>query len=236
MSHVGDCSLRWEEKIMEMDMNAMKAEIGGAFVVAWLVVGMGWGSLEAAVVMAAVWMAFSGAHVLPVITWMHMMTGDLADTEGNWMPNGMRLLAQIVGALLAILLMTELGAIESTWDQVQPGFEAPDAWGAITMVAAGAIFWTVHSRAESAWVSGFTVMVLAGMMGMTYDWSMAVGVAEDGTAIMGSGSVSTTGAGEMASSIASSGHEIVAIAQAWIIDGVLCGLGALVAVKADEML
>ncbi|MAV58289.1 MAG: hypothetical protein CMA14_05490, partial [Euryarchaeota archaeon] len=109
MSHVGDCSLRWEEKIMEMDMNAMKAEIGGAFVVAWLVVGMGWGSLGAAVVMAAVWMAFSGAHVLPVITWMHMMTGDLADAEGNWMPNGMRLLAQIVGALLAILMMTEMG-------------------------------------------------------------------------------------------------------------------------------
>ena len=211
---------------MEMDMNAMKAEIGGAFVVAWLVVGMGWGSLEAAVVMAAVWMAFSGAHVLPVITWMHMMTGDLADAEGNWMPNGMRLLAQIVGALLAILMMTEMGAIESTWDQVQPGFDAPDAWGAIMMVAAGAIFWTVHTRADSAWVTGFAVMALAGMMGMTYDVTTAAGDVV----------VSTTGAGEMASSIASSGHEVVAIAQAWIVDGLLCGLGALVAVKADEML
>ena len=226
MSHVEDCSLRWEEKIMEMDMNAMKAEIGGAFVVAWLVVGMGWGSLEAAVVMAAVWMAFSGAHVLPVITWMHMMTGDLADAEGNWMPNGMRLLAQIVGALLAILMMTEMGAIESTWDLVQPGFDAPDAWGAIMMVAAGAIFWTVHTRADSAWVTGFAVMALAGMMGMTYDVTTAAGDVV----------VSTTGAGEMASSIASSGHEVVAIAQAWIVDGLLCGLGALVAVKADEML
>jgi len=226
MSHVGDCSLRWEEKIMEMDMNAMKAEIGGAFVVAWLVVGMGWGSLGAAVVMAAVWMAFSGAHVLPVITWMHMMTGDLADAEGNWMPNGMRLLAQIVGALLAILMMTEMGAIESTWDLVQPGFDAPDAWGAIMMVAAGAIFWTVHTRADSAWVTGFAVMALAGMMGMTYDVTTAAGDVV----------VSTTGAGEMASSIASSGHEVVAIAQAWIVDGLLCGLGALVAVKADEML
>jgi len=211
---------------MEMDMNAMKAEIGGAFVVAWLVVGMGWGSLGAAVVMAGVWMAFSGAHVLPVITWMHMMTGDLSDAEGNWMPNGMRLLAQVVGAMLAILMMTEMGAIESTWDQVQPGFDAPDAWGAITMVAAGAIFWTIHTRADSAWVSGFAVMALAGMMGMTYD----VMAGEDVVA-----TVSTTGAGEMASSIASSGHEIAAIAQAWIVDGLLCGLGALVAVKVDEM-
>ena len=212
---------------MEIDMNAMKAEIGGAFVVAWLVVGMGWGSLEAAVVMAGVWMAFSGAHVLPVITWMHMMTGDLSDTEGNWMANGMRLLAQIVGAALAILMMTEMGAVDTTWDVVQPGFDAPDAWGAITMIAAGAIFWTVHSRADSAWVSGFAVMALAGMMGMTYD-VMA------GDVVIAT--VSTTGAGEMASSIASSGHEIAAIAQAWIVDGLLCGLGALVAVKADEML
>ena len=226
MSHVGNRSLSEEEKTMEIDMNAMKAEIGGAFVVAWLVVGMGWGSLGAAVVMAGVWMAFSGAHVLPVITWMHMMTGDLSDAEGNWMPNGMRLLAQIVGALLAILMMTEMGAIESTWDQVQPGFDAPDAWGAITMVAAGAIFWTIHTRADSAWVSGFAVMALAGMMGMTYDVMAGEVVAA---------TVSTTGAGEMASSIASSGHEIAAIAQAWIVDGLLCGLGALVAVKVDEM-
>ena len=226
MSHVGNRSLSEEEKTMEMDMNAMKEEIGGAFAVAWLVVGMGWGSLGAAVVMAGVWMAFSGAHVLPVITWMHMMTGDLSDAEGNWMPNGMRLLAQIVGALLAILMMTEMGAIESTWDQVQPGFDAPDAWGAITMVAAGAIFWTIHTRADSAWVSGFAVMALAGMMGMTYDVMAGEVVAA---------TVSTTGAGEMASSIASSGHEIAAIAQAWIVDGLLCGLGALVAVKVDEM-
>ena len=49
---------------MDMDMNAMKAEIGGAFAVAWLVIGIGmeW-DLPAAVLMAAVWMAFSGAHV-----------------------------------------------------------------------------------------------------------------------------------------------------------------------------
>ncbi|HJL64270.1 MAG TPA: hypothetical protein QGF70_01665, partial [Candidatus Thalassarchaeaceae archaeon] len=87
---------------MDIEMDTMKREVGGAFVVAWLVVGMGWGSLEAALIMAAAWMAFSGAHILPVVTWMHMMTGDLSDAEGNWMANGMRLVAQIVGAVLAI--------------------------------------------------------------------------------------------------------------------------------------
>jgi len=207
---------------MDIEMDTMKREMGGAFVVAWLVVGMGWGSLEAALIMAAAWMAFSGAHILPVVTWMHMMTGDLSDAEGNWMANGMRLVAQIVGAVLAIALATEVGAVETSWDLVQPGFDTPGTWEAIGMVAAGAIFWMVHTRADSAWVSAFAVMVLAGTMGMTYEVGDAV--------------VSTTGAGEMASSIMSSGEDIVNIATAWIVSGVLCGLGALLATKMDELI
>ena len=207
---------------MDIDMDTMKREMGGAFVVAWLIVGMGWGSLEAALIMAAAWMAFSGAHILPVVTWMHMMTGDLSDAEGNWMANGMRLVAQIVGAVLAIALATEVGAVETSWDLVQPGFDTPGTWEAIGMVAAGAIFWMVHTRADSAWVSAFAVMVLAGTMGMTYEAGDAV--------------VSTTGAGEMASSIMSSGEDIVNIATAWIVSGVLCGLGALLATKMDELI
>ena len=207
---------------MDIDMDTMKREMGGAFVVAWLIVGMGWGSLEAALIMAAAWMTFSGAHILPVVTWMHMMTGDLSDAEGNWMANGMRLVAQIVGAVLAIALATEVGAVETSWDLVQPGFDTPGTWEAIGMVAAGAIFWMVHTRADSAWVSAFAVMVLAGTMGMTYEVGDAV--------------VSTTGAGEMASSIMSSGEDIVNIATAWIVSGLLCGLGALLATKLDEMI
>ncbi len=207
---------------MDIEMDTMKREVGGAFVVAWLVVGMGWGSLEAALIMAAAWMAFSGAHILPVVTWMHMMTGDLSDAEGNWMANGMRLVAQIVGAVLAIALATEVGAVETSWDLVQPGFDTPGTWDAIGMVAAGAIFWMVHTRADSAWVSAFAVMVLAGTMGMTYEVGDAV--------------VSTTGAGEMASSIMSSGEDIVNIATAWIVSGLLCGVGALLATKMDEMI
>ena len=207
---------------MDIDMDTMKREMGGAFVVAWLIVGMGWGSLEAALIMAAAWMTFSGAHILPVVTWMHMMTGDLSDAEGNWMANGMRLVAQIVGAVLAIALATEVGAVETSWDLVQPGFDTPGTWDAIGMVAAGAIFWMVHTRADSAWVSAFAVMVLAGTMGMTYEVGDAV--------------VSTTGAGEMASSIMSSGEDIVNIATAWIVSGLLCGVGALLATKMDEMI
>jgi len=205
---------------MEMDMNTMKAEMGGAFVVSWLILGsagLGFGSLEGAVVLAAAWMAFSGAHILPVVTWCHMMTGDLGDVEGNWMANGMRLLAQIVGAVLAVLLMTEAGALDSPW--VANAFEAPDLWGALGMIAAGAIFWTVHTRCDSAWVSGFAAMALFASMGMDYG-----------------GDISTTGANEMAAMMLDGFGSVGDVAPTWIVDGLLVGIGAFVAGQVDDLL
>jgi hypothetical protein len=194
---------------MNMDMNAMKAEMGGAFVMSYAVFGLGLNTLEGAVAMAVVWMTFAGAHVLPVVTWCHMLTGDLADAEGNWMANGMRLLAQVVGGVLAIMMVTEVGAIETGWAATE--FAAPEAWAAITTVAAGALWWYVHSNTDSAWVSAFGLMVLGGAMMLS-------------------------GGHEMAASIASSGDGIADVAPAWIMDGALVGLGALAATKIDEML
>ena len=194
---------------MNMDMNAMKAEMGGAFVMSYVVFGLGLSTLEGAVAMAVVWMTFAGAHVLPVVTWCHMLTGDLADAEGNWMANGMRLLAQVVGGVLAILMVTEVGAIETGWAATE--FAAPEAWAAITTVAAGALWWYVHSSTDSAWVSAFGLMALGGAMMLS-------------------------GGHEMAASIASSGDGIVDVAMAWVLDGALVGLGALAATKIDEML
>ncbi|PXF19747.1 MAG: hypothetical protein CXX71_06515, partial [Methanobacteriota archaeon] len=91
----------------------MKAEIGGAFLVAW--VALSYGTLEGAIALAVAWLAFSGAHILPVVTWCNIMTGDLSDGEGNWAANGMRLVAQAVGALLALVLATEAGAVGPDW-------------------------------------------------------------------------------------------------------------------------
>ncbi len=198
---------------MNVDMNAMKAEIGGAFVLSWMVFGMGLGTLEGAVALAVVWMAFSGAHVLPVVTWSHMMTGNLGDAEGNWMANGMRLAAQAVGALLAILLATEFGGIETDWaatDMWLPDI-VDNVWSVIGMVAAGAVWWQVHTRCESAWASAFGLMVLGGAMTLT-------------------------GAHEMGASIASVGDGIVDTLVNWICDGLFVGLGALAGAKIDEVL
>ena len=194
---------------MNMDMNAMKAEMGGAFVMSYVVFGLGLSTLEGAVAMAVVWMTFAGAHVLPVVTWCHMLTGDLADAEGNWMANGMRLLAQVVGGVLAIMMVTEVGAIETGWAAAE--FAAPEAWAAITTVAAGALWWFVHSNTDSAWVSAFGLMVLGGAMMLS-------------------------GGHEMAASLASSGDGIADVVPAWIMDGMLVGVGALAADKIDEML
>jgi len=194
---------------MNMDMNAMKAEMGGAFVMSYVVFGLGLSTLEGAVAMAVVWMTFAGAHVLPVVTWCHMLTGDLSDMEGNWMANGMRLLAQVVGGVLAIMMVTEVGAIETGWAAAE--FAAPEAWAAITTVAAGALWWHVHSNTDSAWVSAFGLMVLGGAMMLS-------------------------GGHEMAASLASSGNGIADVLPAWILDGALVGVGALAADKIDEML
>ena len=196
---------------MNVDMNAMKAELGGAFVLSWMVFGMGLGTLEGAVALAVVWMAFSGAHVLPVVTWSHMMTGDMGDTEGNWMPNGMRLLAQAVGALLAIILVTE--GKDAGWEATEMWIPdiADNLWSVVGMIAAGAVWWQVHTRCNSAWASAFGMMVLGGAMTLN-------------------------GAHEMGASLASLGDGIADTLVNWIFDGLFVGLGAFIGVKIDEMI
>ena len=195
---------------MNVDMNAMKSELGGAFVLSWMVFGMDLGTLEGAVALAVVWMAFSGAHVLPVVTWSHMMTGDMGDTEGNWMPNGMRLLAQAVGALLAIILVTE--GKDAGWEATEMWIPdiADNLWSVVGMIAAGAVWWQVHTRCNSAWASAFGMMVLGGAMTLN-------------------------GAHEMGASLASFGDGIADTLVNWIFDGLFVGLGALIGVKIDEM-
>ena len=101
---------------MNVNWKGLMNELGGAFAVMWLVfgitvwndasdmtagtsvVGLGLASLGGMLALAVAWMAFAGAHILPPVTWMHMITGDVSDVEGNWMANGMRLVAQIIGA------------------------------------------------------------------------------------------------------------------------------------------
>jgi glycerol uptake facilitator-like aquaporin len=146
-----------EEEIKMVDTDTMMNEMGGAFMVAWLAGGVG--SLEGALVLAAAWMAIGGAHILPVITWGHIMTGDLTDSD-SWMDNGSRLVAQVIGAVLAVLLITSGESSPVT----APDMWAFDMWPALGMIAGGALLWTVYDRCD-AWVTAFVVMALGTMVG-----------------------------------------------------------------------
>lgn len=208
---------------MEMDMKAMKAEIGGAFLVSWAIFSSTLGSgvfgtvdesyLWMALGLAVAWMTFAGAHVLPIVTWCHIMTGDLTDAEGNWMANGMRLLAQVIGACLAVALATEFGDIETGWQPTDMWITeiGDNIFMLLGMVAAGAVWWQVHTRTDSAWVSGFALVMFVGAL-------------------------NTDGANEMAASVLGGMDGIVDTAINWICDGLFVGVGALVGAKIDEML
>jgi hypothetical protein len=190
-----------------VDTDTMMNEMGGAFMVAWLAGGMN--SLEGALVLAAAWMAISGAHILPVITWGHIMTGDLSDS-GAWQDNGSRLAAQVVGALLAVVLMTEAGAVGPDYDAAATATWAFDLWPAMGTMAAGALLWTVYDRCD-AWVAAFVVLAMSG--------TLALGGASDmGAMIMGD-----------------LGGDLVDVASNWVMDGALAGAGALISVKIADM-
>jgi hypothetical protein len=197
--------------IMDLDKNAIMNEVGGAFMVSWLVlssVDAGIGTLTGALILAAAWMAISGAHILPVVTWCHMMTGDPTDAD-SMMGSGMLLVGQVIGAVVAIALMTEGGSIETGWAATV--WEAPDLWGALTMLAAGAVFWTVYSRCDT-WVTAFAVMAMAGSMG------------------------GVDAAHEMGSSVLSGMEGIQDVGMHWVVDGLIVGVGARVGVMIDDMI
>jgi len=183
-----------------MNTETMMNEMGGAFMVAWLAGGVG--DLGGALVLAAAWMAISGAHILPMITWGHIMTGDLADSD-SWMDNGSRLVSQVIGAVLALMLVNS----GDVGDVVAADMWSFDMWGALGMIAGGALLWTVYDRCD-AWVTAFVVLALGTMVG---------------------------GSSDMAGALVGSGGDIGASVSNWLVDGVLVGVGALASVKIAEM-
>ncbi len=194
-----------------MDMDNMMNEMGGAFMVAWLVSDMG--SLEGALVLAAAWMAISGAHILPVSTWGHIMTGDLGDTDA-WMDNGSRLVAQVVGGALALMMTGTFGEFAAS-EVATSGFDIVTG-DVVTAIAAGALMWTVYSRCD-AWVAAFAIM-----------------------AMVTAGGLDVTGASDLAGQMLGGGADGVDVNTVdgivdWVMSGLWVGVGALVATKIPDM-
>ena len=189
-----------------MDWKTNMAELGGAFMVSWFVLGEG-NAVMMGVLLAVTMAAMAGAHVLPLFTWISAMTGDLQDTDA-WMGNVMRLVMQMVGAGAALALAGE-GTVEAATEA--PEMWAFDLWPMLTMLAAGAIIATVASRCDG-WMTAFAVVALAGALGAGVD-----------------------GASTMAGELLGSG-DIVAGLSHWIVDGVVIGLGAMLGGMIDEQL
>ena len=202
---------------MEMDWKTNMAELGGAFMVSWLVLGElpgvddagdATGSLLIAGLLLAVTMAaMAGAHILPMFTWISAMTGDLQDTDA-WIGNVMRLVMQVVGAGAALALMGE-GTVEAATDGV--AMWEFELWAMLGMVAAGAVIGAVASRCDG-WMTAFAVIALAGYLG--------AGVG---------------GADAMAAEVMGGG-DMVEAASTWVLDGVVIGVGALLGGMLEDQL
>tara|TARA_B100000929_G_scaffold78225_1_gene61029 strand:- start:568 stop:1197 length:630 start_codon:yes stop_codon:yes gene_type:complete len=209
---------------MEMDWKTNMAELGGAFMVSLLVLGElpgvddagdATGSLLIAGLLLAVAMAaMAGAHILPMFTWISAMTGDLQDTDA-WMGNGMRLLMQVVGAALALLLMAEAGDVTAAdsemWSVDVWGAEDNAMDGAVMMLAGGALIGAIASRCDG-WMTAFAVVALAGSLG--------AGVG---------------GADMMASELVGGGNIVEGLSN-WVMDGVIIGLGAMLGGLIEDQL
>ena len=221
---------------MSMDTKDMMNEMGAAFAVTWLVmgysvwsgaamasevelIGIGMGGIMAVAALGVAWMAFAGAHILPPVTWMHIMTGDLADAD-SWMANGTKLAMQVVGGALALIMMSSINDNGVTYAEsmtdadgvIQP--MAAWAFDAMTIaggVAAGAILWCIHSKAGNVWATAVGVVAMGSYIG-------------------------ATGSTDMASMLMNEMGDLLPTLLDWLVTGISVGLGALVATKIDENL
>jgi len=213
-----------------MDTKSLMNEMGGAFAVTWLVfgatlwtdgagsamemTGLGLATVGGMFAMGIAWMAFNGAHILPPVTWMNIMTSDMSDQD-MWMNNGLKLVMQVVGAALAIVVMAEV----LEWDMVTYAQAYPDGQGDFEfdamavagLVVAGAILGHINSKVDNDWAMPVAVMAMAGL-------------------------INFESAADMASMIMNDTGDAVAVALPWLLDGAFVGAGAFVGGWIDDNL
>ena len=214
-----------------MDTKSLMNEMGGAFAVTWLVfgatlwtdgagsamemTGLGLATVGGMFAMGIAWMAFNGAHILPPVTWMNIMTSDMSDQD-MWMNNGMKLVAQIVGAAVALVLMAEVLEVEGMVEYATAYPDGQTAWefdamSVAGMLAAGAVLGHINSKVDNDWAMPVAVMAMAGL-------------------------INFESAADMASMIMNDTGDAVAVALPWLLDGAFVGAGAFVGGWIDENL
>jgi hypothetical protein len=214
---------------MEMKLKDIMNELGGAFAVTWLIMGvtligddgfagditgLAMTSLGGMLALGIAWKAFDGADILPPITWMKAVTSDDLTDQNMWTSTIIRLITQVVGAILAIILMINtIPEGSEMWTYAMENTEAQAAWSfalwsVVGMIAAGAILGQVSAKAGNDWAMPIAVMALAGF-------------------------VNFESAADMASMLMNGTGDALAVAIPWLVDGVCIGVGALMGMKID---
>ena len=212
---------------MEMKLKDIMTELGGAFAVTWLImgitvmgaegpelVGLGMATLGGMLALGIAWMAFSGADILPPVTWMKAMTSDDMTDQDMWTSTIIRLITQVVGAVLAAIMMSELQPNFVTYAQAWPnGQETYEfaMWSVVGLLAAGAILGQIHAKTENVWAMPVAVMAMAGF-------------------------VNFESASDMASMLMNGTGDAMAVTVPWLVDGIVVGIGALMGMKIDDMI
>jgi|TARA_B110000914_G_scaffold223636_1_gene239541 hypothetical protein len=218
---------------MDMKIKDIMTELGGAFAVTWLifgitvwnvadnpamgtsVVGLGMATLGGMLALGIAWMAFSGADILPPITWMKAITSEDLTDQNMWTATIIRLITQVMGAILATIMMAKLQpdyvTAATSWAANPPvGYEFA-MWSIVGLIAAGAVLGQIHSKVENDWAMPIAVMAMAGL-------------------------VNFESAADMAIMIMNGTEHAMAYAVPWLVDGVVIGVGALMGIKIDEMI
>ena len=213
---------------MEMKMKDIMNELGGAFAFTWLIVGitimgddgielvgLGMASLGGMLALGIAWMAFSGAHILPPVTWMRALTSDDLTDQDMWTGTIIRLITQVVGAILALIMMAQLQpdyiTATSNWTANPPEGYVFAMWSIFGLIAAGAVLGQINAKVDSNWAMPIAVMAMAGIV----NFESAV---------------------EMATMLMNGTEHAMAYTVPWLIDGIAIGIGAIMGMKIDEMI
>ncbi len=218
---------------MELNVKKMMTEMGGAFAVTWLIfgvtltngtgTGMGLAGIMGVVGLTVAWMAFKGADILPQVTWLKQMssTDNLSDTDA-WMNTGITLAMQIVGGIVAYVLVGQM--------------YGDDIFGYADAAAAAAAMPNVDFWGTTSWEfdMGATLgliaagAVLGQVMAVDSRWAMPVAI------VMMTSIIDFESAAKMASVLMNEAGDTVNVALPWLLNGVFLGAGALLGSIINE--
>ena len=214
------------EKVNEMELNVKKmmTEMGGAFAVTWLIfgvtltdgsnTGMELAGIMGVVGLTVAWMAFKGADILPQVTWLKHMSNQDNLTDGDaWMNTGITLAMQIVGGIVAYVLIGQMH------DDIFGYADAAAAAAAADVAFWGTTTWEFDMGATLGLIAAGAV--LGQVMAVDSRWAMPVAI------VMMTSLVNFESATQMASVLMNEAGDTVNVALPWLLDGVFLGAGAL---------